>query len=183
LKKWDKYKSEPVGDFRVFTVRKQWNRSQESGKDGSFFVVDAPSWINVLAITADDRAVLVEQYRHGCDRVTLELPGGCVDSGEDPLEAARRELEEETGYSSDDWVPLGWCDPNPALFSNRCFSYLARNAKLTKPQALDSMEEISVQTPPLAEVPRLVAQGEIRHALIVATLYFYDLWKKGLAPA
>lgn len=180
MKKWETFRTEPMGDFRVFSVRKQWNRSPESGKEGDFFVIDASDWINVMAITADNQVVLVEQYRHGSDRVSLELPGGCIDAGETPLAAARRELEEETGFTSEDWVELGWNDPNPALFSNRCFSFLARNAKLSRPQALDSMEEITVHTVPLADIPKLVAEQKITHSLILTTFYYYDLWKKGL---
>jgi ADP-ribose pyrophosphatase len=179
LKKWDKLGSEPQGNFRVFSVRKQRNRSADSGKEGEFFVLDAANWVNVVALTPENEVVLVEQYRHGTDSLTLEIPGGCLDPGDlSPQAAARRELEEETGYSTDDWVELGCNDPNPAILSNRCYTYLARNVRLAKAQALDSMEEIAVHKVPLTEIPRLIRERKISHSLVIAGFYYFDLWKR-----
>lgn len=184
MKKWERLGSEPMGDFRVFSVRKVKNRSPETRKEGEFFAIDSSHWVNVIPLTPANEVVLVEQYRHGNDTVTLEIPGGCVDPGDSsPLVAARRELEEETGYSGEDWIQLGWNDPNPALFSNRCYTYLARNVRLTKAQALDGMEEISVHTVPLGEIPQLIAEEKITHSLVITGFYFFDLWRKSRGEA
>jgi ADP-ribose pyrophosphatase len=179
VKKWDILATEKVGDFRVFSVRKQKNRSPDTGKEGDFFVLDAVDWVNVIALTDKDEVVLITQYRHGSDTLTLEIPGGCVDSSDgSPLVAAKRELEEETGYSGGEWEELGWTDPNPALFSNRCYAYLARGVTLTKAQALDGNEEIEVQTVPLGSIPQLIQERRVTHSLVISGFYFLDLWKK-----
>ena len=87
---------------RVFSVRAAVQREDpvpgEPQKEGEFYVIDAPDWVNVVALTDRDELLLIEQWRHGVDHATLEIPGGMVDPGETPLEAARRELLEETGY-------------------------------------------------------------------------------------
>jgi ADP-ribose pyrophosphatase len=179
MKKWETIGSEAKGNFRVFSVRKVKNRSPASGKEGEFYVIDAGNWVNVIALTPDNQVVLVEQYRHGSDTVTLEIPGGCIDAEDgSPLIAAQRELLEETGYSGDEWTELGWNDPNPALFSNRCYTYLVRNAKPVKAQALDGMEEIKVSTVPLDSIPRLITEKKITHALIITGFYYLELWRK-----
>ncbi len=179
MKPWKTLQTTPMGDYRVFSVSKVRNRSPESGKEGDFFVIGAGNWVNVIALTPDDEVVLVEQYRHGSQTLTLEIPGGCIDAEDaSPVVAAQRELLEETGYEGKDWVELGWNDPNPALFSNRCYTYLVRNVKFTKLQALDSMEEITVHKVPLKDIDRLIAERKITHSLVITGFYFLDLWKK-----
>lgn len=179
MKKWKTESSEKAGDYLIFSIHKRRNRSPASGKEGEFFVIEAPNWVNVIALTPEESVVLIDQFRHGSEQVELEIPGGCIDSGESPLAAARRELEEETGYTSSEWVELGWNSPNPAILSNRCYTFLARNVRLSSPQALDGLEEIEVRTVPLANVPKLIASHEIRHSLVITAFYFLDLWKSG----
>ena len=80
-----------------------------------------PDWINVIPLTDDGQVVMVRQYRFGIEGFTLEIPGGMCDPGEPPLEAARREMREETGYAPSEMIELGWVHPNPPLQNNRCF--------------------------------------------------------------
>lgn len=179
MRKWKRLSTKPLGNFRVFSVRQQRNQSPESGKEGDFFVIDAGNWVNVIPLTADEEVILVEQYRHGTDEVTLEIPGGCIDPEDpSPLVAGQRELAEETGYTSEEWIELGCNTPNPALFSNRCYTFLARNARLTRPQKLDGNEEINVRKVPLSEIGPLIAQGKITHSLVITGFYYFDLWRK-----
>jgi ADP-ribose pyrophosphatase len=179
VKKWEILTSEIVSRHRIFSVRSQRSRSPDSGKEGQFFVIDAGNWVNVIALTEKDEVVLVEQYRHGNDEISLEIPGGCIDPADpSPLVAAQRELQEETGYSGQDWIELGWNAPNPALLSNRCYTYLARDVRLTGNQKLDGMEEINVLKVALADIPKLIADKTITHSLVITGFYYLDLWKR-----
>lgn len=173
---WEKLESVARDDYRVFSVRTDRSVSRESGREHTFYVVEAADWVNIIPITEDGKIVFVRQYRHGTEDVTLEIPGGIVDEGESPMDAARREMLEETGYDSDDVVLLGRVAPNPAIQNNRCYSYLAWNARLVSEQKLDGLEEIEVVLVDPADVPAHVHSGETSHALVVGAFYLYEVF-------
>jgi 8-oxo-dGTP pyrophosphatase MutT (NUDIX family) len=133
----------------------------------------------VIPVTPDGRIVCVRQFRHGIDAVTLEIPGGVMDPDDpSPMATARREMREETGHDAESFVELGSVTPNPALFNNRCWTYLALNAHPRGAQALDGTEDIEVVYIHPADVPGLVAAGEISHALVVAAFYLYEQYRR-----
>jgi 8-oxo-dGTP pyrophosphatase MutT (NUDIX family) len=171
---WEKQASAIRGDFRVFRVREDIARSPEVGDDHSFFVLESNDWMNIVPVTEDGRIVCVRQYRHGTEEISLEIPGGIIDDGESPLEAAHRELLEETGYEAERIVEIGVVAPNPAIQNNRCHSFLATDVRRVREQALDITEEIDVVLVDPADVPALIAAGTISHALVVAAFYFWD---------
>ncbi len=142
-----------------------------SGKPYKAYVFEFDSWANVVALTKNNEVVLVKQYRHGVQKVLLELPGGVVDNGENPLEGAKRELMEETGYSAGNIIEVGRLYPNPAIQQNTLYCYLATDVELTGVQHLDEAEEIEVHLVPLDELVEMVRQGKFLHALNVAVLF------------
>ena len=160
---------------RIFTLRQDRSRSPNSGKEGTFSILDAPDWINVIALTSEGDVLLIRQYRHGTRDVTVEIPGGTVDPGESPLEAAMRELAEETGYESEAWEACGVVEPNPAFLNNRTHTFVARDIRCTGPQRPDDNEEIAVELFPLARVPELLRDGTIRHALVMCAFTHFAL--------
>jgi len=137
------------------------------------FVLAASDWCNVLAETAEGELVLVWQYRFGSDALSLEVPGGVVDPGEAPVDAARRELREETGYEAEAFELVSVVEPNPALQGNRCYTFLARGARATGQTAFDDVEDLETVLVPRTELGRLVDDGVITHALVVVALEAY----------
>ena len=103
--------------------------------------------------------VLIRQYRHGIREITLEIPGGMVEAGDSPEEAARRELREETGYAESQMILLGSVHPNPAFLNNKCYTYVAQEVSLTGKQEQDAKEDIEVILRPLDLIPRLIREG------------------------
>jgi ADP-ribose pyrophosphatase len=142
-----------------------------NGKTFEPMVLEFRSWANTVALTKNDEVVLVKQYRHGVKENLLELPGGVVEDGEDPLVGAGRELMEETGYSTENIVEVGRIYPNPALQHNTLFCYLATDVELIGVQHLDEAEEIEVHLMPLDELIAMTRQGKFLHALHVAVLF------------
>ncbi len=136
----------------------------------TFSVLEAPDWVNVIALTPENDIVLVEQYRYGIEKPTLELPGGVCDEEEDPKTTCIRELAEETGFSSDEWVYLGNVSSNPAMLTNYTHTYIAKNCIKTIDQQLDGNERINVHVLPLEEFLGLIRDGEIKHSLMVAAI-------------
>ncbi|MBI2486720.1 MAG: NUDIX hydrolase [Deltaproteobacteria bacterium] len=175
IKKWDLIKSEKLNTCRVFSTRRDISLSPVTGKDHDFYVIEAPDWINVVAITPDEQIVLIKQYRHGTQSVTLEIPGGMVDPGESPLEAAKRELLEETGYTSNEWIFIGKVHPNPAIQNNTCHMFLAKDVKKVQEPNFEGTEDIVSFLTPAKEIPNLVAEGNITHSLVIGAFYRYCL--------
>lgn len=167
--------------FDVEKVRREEATSEASPREGEFYVLQAPDWVNVVALTDVGDVVLIEQWRHGVQRPTLEIPGGMVDPGEDPMEAARRELQEETGYVAQSWSPLGVIDPNPAIQSNRCFTFLAEGARRVEAPRFDGHERCRLVLASAGDLGALVASGRITHALVVVALHFARLRQDGYA--
>jgi len=180
LQPWQRLESETLYSCRIFSLRKDRNRSPRDGRDHDFFVLDSGDWVNIVPITANDEVVLIHQYRHGIDDITLEIPGGMVDPHDpSPLHAARREMQEETGYDSEDIIPLGSIHPNPAIQGNRCHTFLARNVEKHFEPHFDTTEETEVILVPSSQLSELVRQGKITHALVVTAFYWYDLLRRG----
>jgi len=177
VERWDTLSRTTVSNTPVFRIDVVERRSPH-GVEGKFFVADVPDWVNVVAFTPESELVLIRQYRQGTDSVTLEIPGGVVDRGESFLEAARRELREETGYEADELIELGFVHPNPALQNNRTGMVLAIGARRLHDTDFDEHEEIEVELASLAEVERRVRGGEITHALVVSALYHYHLHRR-----
>ena len=137
-----------------------------------FYRLTSADWVNILPITADNEAILIRQPRAGNLQVTLEIPGGIIDRGEDPAKAALRELEEETGYHAESIELLTSMSPNPALFDNTLHMFLAKNATVADsrsrfPDENESIETIKI---PLDQLALMVYRGEINSALASLTI-------------
>jgi 8-oxo-dGTP pyrophosphatase MutT (NUDIX family) len=172
-KEWRELRREPVADCRIFSVERSISVSPHDSAEHAFYRIESCDWAQILPITVDDEAVLVRQYRHGAGRVTLEIPGGLIDAGETPAAAAARECLEETGYRAANVVSLGSLNPNPALFGNRLFSFYATGVVRVGEIANTSAEHTEVMLVPVRELPALLADGTIDHALVAGTLYRY----------
>jgi len=174
MTRWRRLRSEPVGDFRIFTIRRDRIVSPRTEQELDFYVLDGADWVNVIPVTEEGNLVLVRQYRHGTEATTVEIPGGAMDPGdESPLAAARRELLEETGHAAAEWSDLGWVHPNPAIQSNRCWTFLARGARRVAAPRLDPGEDIEIFEAAPDEVRAMLKDGRITHSLVVAAFARY----------
>lgn len=180
--RWQVEGSELVADCRIFRVRRDQSRVPHTARVGTFYVLDSPDWVSVTPITPDDQVVLVAQFRHGTGQISLETPGGLAEPGEAPIEAAARELREETGYSARNYRILGQTDANPAFMTNRFTAVLAENVTLTDTTAWDEHEELALHLVPLHEIPALIQNGTIRNTYAVLPLLWYLLERQGALP-
>ncbi|MEE2756991.1 MAG: NUDIX hydrolase [Myxococcota bacterium] len=171
---WEKLARTVGDDFKIFSVYRQDAIHRASGRRGQFTVVDSPDWVNVIPITADEEVIFVRQYRHGTGEISLEIPGGLVDPGESFLDAGLRELTEETGYVSEHASLMSIIEPNPAFMNNRCGLIIAYPVSPTGQQELDTNEVIEVVRYPLNEVSKLIANGVIRHTLVISAFYMLE---------
>jgi ADP-ribose pyrophosphatase len=167
LKAWTVTDRQKVADGLVFEMQREVSQSPYDGSVHDFYVLDSPDWVNVVPLTDDRRVVMVRQWRHGSKGFSLEVPGGLVDHGLDPLAAAQGELVEETGHQAAAWDLLGRVNPNPALFPNRLSTYLATGLTLVRDIVVTPTERTEVELVPLVEVPGLIKRGVIDHALVI----------------
>jgi ADP-ribose diphosphatase len=137
------------------------------------YVIECGTWVNVIALTKKREVVLIKQYRHGVKQVMLEIPAGIMDEDdESPMLAARRELLEETGYTSEPFIEVGKVYPNPATQNNLTYSFLALDVEQVSQQNLDETEEIEVSLIPFDEFVSLAKEGGLPQALHVSALFF-----------
>jgi 8-oxo-dGTP pyrophosphatase MutT (NUDIX family) len=172
MRSWKIERSDVIYSHHILELCRRRLGAGDERRD--VLIMEAPDWVNVIPLLDDGRVVLVRQWRYGVQAPTLEIPGGMVDSGEDAATAAARELREETGLEAQTIRPLGFTHPNPAFIANRLTTWLATGLRGLESEresyGVDG-EEIRREMVPLAEIPGLIARGEISHALVVAAFY------------
>ncbi len=181
MKPWKELDRQVLVSTRIFTLESRRSRSEATGVETDLLVLDTPDWVNVLPITPEGNLVLIRQYRAGNGGITLEIPGGACDPGEDPAAAGARELLEETGYEAESITVLGSVQPNPAFMNNRCTTVLAKNVRRTGRQDPDEDEEIETLEVPLVDFAGLLRDGRIDHALVWCA--YVHLLFHGVLPA
>jgi 8-oxo-dGTP pyrophosphatase MutT (NUDIX family) len=181
---WEPFRKETLVDCKIFSVSKVEATSKcDSKRTGKFFTLNCGAWVNVIAITDDRQVIMVEQYRHGIQGLTLEIPGGSVDlTDSDPGAAAMRELREETGFIAERWSFLGKNHPNPALQDNICYSFLAEGARNVEAPKFDGSgtEKINTRYVQMSEIGSLIRDGNISHALVITAFHFLYLQRPEL---
>lgn len=173
MKKWSQSNRKEVLRAHVFKYETVDSSSPNGDKSGVFDIVTCLDWVNIVAIDEDDQVIMVKQYRHGLDDITIETAAGAIEIGEDPLHAAKRELEEETGYISNEWESLGSVKVNPAFMTNTCYVFLARHCRPEGKQCFDPLEEIEIEKYSLERIEEMLDSGEIEHSLTYLSLLKY----------
>nr|WP_197718648.1 NUDIX hydrolase [Pedobacter schmidteae] len=174
--KWEKLSSRYLVKEKWATLRVDTCKLQNGSIKDDYYVLEYPNWVNAIALTADHKMILVRQYRHAADIVSLEVPGGVIDGDELPEDAIRRELLEETGYSFESAELIATLYPNPATANNVTYTYLLKGGVKTHMQHLDEHEILNVEVYTIEEVRQLLADNKIDQALHCAAL-FYGLMK------
>jgi len=172
---WKRKTSKEIADCRVFKVREDFCERSNDGVEHTFFVVENPDWVNVIALTKDEQVILIKQFRHGTEEVILEIPGGMIDECEEPIIAAARELVEETGFAAREIIPLGKSRPNPAIQNNWIYHFLALDCDKIKDTAFGEHESVVTKLVTLEELDQIIENEEITHSLVIAAFYKFKL--------
>ena len=172
MKPWETLKSRYLLKRWWMNLREDHVRLPDGTELPEFHVVEYPDWACTVCFSEDGRLVMVEQFRHGIRRMSLEFPAGAVDAGEDPMTAARRELLEETGYAADEWMVLGRCSPEPSKQTNLAHLFVARGALRVAEPACDEGEDLRVCLLKPDEVFRSAENGEMIHGIHLAALFW-----------
>lgn len=168
--KWEIEQDNKLCETPVFSLHQIKLIPDQKRTSTDFFILDVPEWINIIAITPENKILLVEQYRAGIDEPTLEIPGGVVDHGEEPLYAAKRELLEETGFESNNWSKLGIISANPAIQNNYIHLYMAVDCIHIQDQQLDGSEDILLHQLPINHFLELIKDGTVHHSIVLAAV-------------
>jgi 8-oxo-dGTP pyrophosphatase MutT (NUDIX family) len=174
IPKWETISKKEIIDLKIFKAEIVSRRHPIWERESDFVVLNSKNWANVVPVTKNNEILLIEQYRQGSDTITLEVPGGLIEINESPIDAARRECIEETGYSSNQLlIPIGVSLPNPAFLSNSCYSFAWFGLEPTIEQNCDLNEEIRVVPTPINEVKEMINDGRINHSVILTAFFFF----------
>ncbi len=170
MKPWNVRQSRVLLDRPWLKLRVDHVVTSSGHEIEEFHVVDTRNWVAVLALTDDNRVVLVEQYRHGLGRISLELPAGVIDSGETPQQTAERELREETGYVADEWQLLSDVSTEPSRHTTRAVFFFASRARRVGEPTLEASEDIRVKLLEAGALLEEVDRGGIQHGVHIGAI-------------
>lgn len=179
MQKWKLLESKYIIQRPWATLRVDKLELPNGNIKDEYYVLEYPTWVNMVAITEDGNVLFVKQYRHGADQIMVELPAGVVEDDEEPEVAARRELLEETGYAFDNIEYICELFANPATSGNLTYTYLLTGGKKLQEQDLDSSEDIEVVEMTIEEAKKFLFDNKIGQALHSSAL-FYTFHKMGL---
>ena len=170
---WKVLKSEYLFKRPWLTARRDVCQLPDGRINDEYYVLEYPTWVNVVAITKEGEMVIIRQYRHGLGRTCYEIVAGCVEEGEDPMDAAKRELQEETGFTGGTWSEVMQFTCNASAMNNTTHSFLAIGVEKTDTQNLDATEDIEIYTFPQERVKEMLLKGEFMQVSMIAPLYRY----------
>lgn len=172
-KKWHILHSEYLIKNKWITVRQDYVRQSNGVEIDDYYVLEYPDWVTIIAITEDGSFVLERQYRHGTQHTCLELCGGTIEKDELPIETAKRELLEETGFAGGIWTRYAPTAPNPSAMTNICHTYIATGVKRVSEQHLEDTEDIDILILSKEELIEAMCKGEISQGDMLAPLWRY----------
>lgn len=178
MKKWKTLSSEYLHRRPWLTVRKDVVQLPNGVIHDEYYVLEYPTWVNIIARTRDGKYVMVEQYRHGLQEIFTELVAGIAEPGEQPIEAASRELLEETGYGNGEWRLNMVICANPGSQNNLTYSFIAEGVEKISEQHLDTTEDVEVKLLDESEVIDLISSDKMKQALMAAPLWKYFATRK-----
>lgn len=175
--KWKTLKSEYIIRRPWLTARRDTVQLPSGVVNDEYYVLEYPTWVNVIAVTTGGDMVFIRQYRHGLGQTGMEIVAGVCEEGEPPEAAARRELLEETGYGNGSWSEIMTVSANTSTMNNVCHCFLAVDVEKIGNQHLDRTEDIEVHVISRSEAFILLSRDMIRQSLMAAPLwkYFYEL--------
>lgn len=177
---WKTISTTPIYDAKIMTVQKKVCLSPKN-VEREFVTLSSRDWVMVIPEVDIDgiiNFIMVKQWRYGSEALSVEFPGGVIDPGETPKEAAVRELAEETGYTADSMQLLTCFSPNPAIMQNKQYVFVARcNKQTPKPLDLDEDEFLSVFLEPHNEIIQKFGTPPYNHSLHCAGLFYYLKYK------
>lgn len=170
---WNIRHSEYLFRSKWLTVRKDAVRTDKGVDIDDFYVLEYPTWVNVVAVTVDGYYIIEKQYRHGIKLEVYEICAGICEKGEEPLEAAKRELLEETGFGGGRWSLIGKYAPNPNSMTNWCYSFLAKGVTRLQEPHQEATENITVLQIGENELLEIMKDGKIVEGIMLTPLYMY----------